>query len=49
MMKICVLVKQVPDKNDKIKLNQDQISVDTQNFNFALGENLMRTPSPEPQ
>jgi len=37
-MKICVLVKQVPDKNDKIKLNQDQISVDTQNFNFVTNE-----------
>tara|TARA_B110000014_G_scaffold261102_1_gene252167 strand:- start:1410 stop:2183 length:774 start_codon:yes stop_codon:yes gene_type:complete len=37
-MKICVLVKQVPDKNDKIKLNQDQISIDTQNFNFVTNE-----------
>ena len=27
-MKICVLVKQVPDKNDEIKLDQNHKSVD---------------------
>ena len=33
-MKICVLVKQVPDKNDEIKLNSENLSVDRSNFNF---------------
>ena len=31
-MKICVLVKQVPDKNDEIKLDQNHKSVDKNNF-----------------
>tara|TARA_B100001142_G_C14343411_1_gene658920 strand:- start:1270 stop:2043 length:774 start_codon:yes stop_codon:yes gene_type:complete len=37
-MKICVLVKQVSDKNDEIKLNQDQLSINTQNFNLVTNE-----------
>tara|TARA_Y100001970_G_scaffold24032_1_gene28421 strand:- start:4106 stop:4879 length:774 start_codon:yes stop_codon:yes gene_type:complete len=37
-MKICVLVKQVPDKNDEIKLNSDKLSVDKNNFNFVTNE-----------
>jgi len=37
-MKICVLVKQVSDKNDQIKLNQDQLSINTQNFNLVTNE-----------
>jgi len=37
-MKICVLVKQVPDKNDEIKLDQDQQAVDKNNFNFITNE-----------
>jgi len=37
-MKICVLVKQVPDKNDEIKLNPEQLSVDKSNFNFITNE-----------
>ena len=37
-MKICVLVKQVPDKNDEIKLNQDQLSVNKENFNLVTNE-----------
>ena len=37
-MKICVLVKQVSDKNDEIKLNQDQISVNMENFNLVTNE-----------
>jgi electron transfer flavoprotein beta subunit len=37
-MKICVLVKQVPDKNDEIKLNSEQLSVDKSNFNFVTNE-----------
>ena len=30
IMKICVLVKQVPDKNDEIKLNSENLSVPTE-------------------
>ena len=37
-MKICVLVKQVPDKNDEIKLDQSQQAVDKNNFNFITNE-----------
>ena len=37
-MKICVLVKQVPDKNDEIKLNSENLSVDRSNFNFVTNE-----------
>ena len=37
-MKICVLVKQVPDKNDEIKLDQNHKSVDRNNFNFVTNE-----------
>ena len=37
-MKICVLVKQVSDKNDEIKLNQDQLSVNMENFNLVTNE-----------
>ena len=37
-MKICVLVKQVPDKNDEIKLNSENLSVDKSNFNFVTNE-----------
>ena len=37
-MKICVLVKQVPDKNDEIKLNPESLSVDKSNFNFITNE-----------
>ena len=37
-MKICVLVKQVPDKNDEIKLNSEQNAVDKNNFNFITNE-----------
>ena len=37
-MKICVLVKQVPDKNDEIKLDQNHKSVDKNNFNFVTNE-----------
>ena len=37
-MKICVLVKQVPDKNDEIKLDQSQQEVDRNNFNFITNE-----------
>tara|TARA_Y100000996_G_C22545753_1_gene651750 strand:- start:1508 stop:2281 length:774 start_codon:yes stop_codon:yes gene_type:complete len=37
-MKICVLVKQVSDKNDEIKLNQDQVSINTENFNLVTNE-----------
>ena len=37
-MKICVLVKQVPDKNDAIKLNSENLSVDKSNFNFVTNE-----------
>ena len=37
-MKICVLVKQVPDKNDEIKLDQGQQAVDKNNFNFITNE-----------
>ena len=37
-MKICVLVKQVPDKNDEIKLDQSQLAVDKNNFNFITNE-----------
>ena len=37
-MKICVLVKQVPDKNDEIKLHSDKLSVDKSNFNFITNE-----------
>ena len=38
IMKICVLVKQVPDKNDEIKLNSENLSVDRSNFNFVTNE-----------
>ena len=37
-MKICVLVKQVPDKNDQIKLNSENSSIDKSNFNFVTNE-----------
>ena len=37
-MKICVLVKQVSDKNDEIKLNENQLSVNTENFNLVTNE-----------
>ena len=37
-MKICVLVKQVPDKNDQIKLNLENSSIDKSNFNFVTNE-----------
>tara|TARA_B100000029_G_scaffold460431_1_gene491408 strand:- start:3253 stop:4026 length:774 start_codon:yes stop_codon:yes gene_type:complete len=37
-MKICVLVKQVPDKNDEIKLSQDQLSINKENFNLTTNE-----------
>ncbi len=37
-MKICVLVKQVADKNDEIKLNSEKSSVDKSNFNFVTNE-----------
>jgi len=37
-MKICVLVKQVPDKNDKIRLNENQLSVNKENFNLVTNE-----------
>lgn len=37
-MKICVLVKQVPDKNDEIKLNENQLSVNKENFNLVTNE-----------
>ena len=37
-MKICVLVKQVPDKNDQIKLDQNHQSVDKNNFNYVTNE-----------
>ena len=37
-MKICVLVKQVPDKNDEIKLNSENLSIDKSDFNFITNE-----------
>ena len=37
-MKICVLVKQVPDKNDEINLNEDKLSVNDSNFNLTTNE-----------
>ena len=40
-MKICVLVKQVPDKNDEIKLNSENLSVDRSNFNFVTNEMII--------
>jgi len=48
-MKICVLIKQVPDKDSKIVINSDSKSIDTTNFtniinesdNYALEEALL--------
>ena len=48
-MKICVLIKQVPDKDSKIVINADAKSIDTANItnvmnesdNYALEEALL--------
>tara|TARA_B100002052_G_scaffold54678_2_gene47843 strand:- start:1149 stop:1925 length:777 start_codon:yes stop_codon:yes gene_type:complete len=37
-MKICVLVKQVADKNDEINLNEDKLSINESNFNLTTNE-----------
>ena len=35
-MKICVLVKQVPDKDSDIKLTGDGFKIDQTNLNFLI-------------
>ena len=37
-MKICVLVKQVPDKDSNIKLTSDGLKVDESGLNFLTNE-----------
>ena len=37
-MKICVLVKQVPDKDSDIKLENSALSVNLQNVNLVTNE-----------
>ena len=37
-MKICVLVKQVPDKDSNIKLENNALSINTQNLNLVTNE-----------
>ena len=37
-MKICVLVKQVPDKDSNIKVGNDNLSIDSQNLNLITNE-----------
>ena len=48
-MKICILIKQVPDKNASLSINDNQSSIETQNItwvsnesdNYALEEALL--------
>ena len=48
-MKICVLIKQVPDKNASLSISENQYSLETQNItwvsnesdNYALEEALL--------
>ena len=37
-MKICVLVKQVPDKDSDINLIDDEFKIDQTNLNFLTNE-----------
>ena len=37
-MKICVLVKQVPDKDSEINLSSDGLSINGQNLNLITNE-----------
>ena len=37
-MKICVLVKQVPDKDSNIRIGSDGLSIESQNLNLITNE-----------